>query len=56
MKLSIEELAALDMISQYATVKEILAAAGQGFAELADSETDREKTDLCYKVSKTLRD
>ncbi len=56
LKLSIEELAALDLVSQFATVKEILAAAGQGFAELAASETDREKSDLCYKVSKTLRD
>ena len=56
LKLSIEDIAALDLVSQYATVKEILAAAGHGFADLADSEIDREKSDLCYKVSKILRD
>ena len=56
LKISIEELSALNLILKFVTVEELIAAAGQGFAELAASETDREKSDLCYKVSKTLRD
>ena len=56
LKLSLEELSALNMILKFVTVEELIAAAGYGFAELGVSEMDKEKSDLCWKISKTLRD
>lgn len=56
LKISIEELSALNMILKFITVEELIAAAGHGIAELGTSEIDKEKSDLCWKVSKSLRD
>lgn len=56
LKISIEELSALNMILKFVTVEELIAAAGHGFAELGSNEMDKEKSDLCWKVSKSLRD
>jgi hypothetical protein len=56
LKISIEELSALNLILKFISVEELIAAAGQGFAELGESEIDREKSDLCWKVSKSFRD
>jgi len=56
LKISIEELSALNMILKFVSVEELIAAAGHGFAELGSSEMDKEKSDLCWKVSKSLRD
>jgi hypothetical protein len=56
LKISIEELSALNMILKFISVEELIAAAGQGFAELGTTEIEKEKSDLCWKVSKILRD
>lgn len=56
LKISIEELSALNMILKFMSVEELVAAAGHGFAELASNEMDKEKSDLCWKVVKSLRD
>ena len=56
LKISIEELSALNMILKFMSVEELIAAAGNGFAELASNEMDKEKSDLCWKVVKSLRD
>ena len=56
LKISIEKLSVLNMILKFVTVEELIAAAGHGFAELGSSEMDKEKSDLCWKVSKSLRD
>ena len=56
LKISVEELSALNMILNFISVKELIAAAGHSFAELGESESDKEKSDLCWKVSTVLRD
>jgi hypothetical protein len=56
LKISIEELSALNMILKFISVEELIAAAGHGFAELGSTEIEKEKSDLCWKVSKILRD
>ena len=56
LKLSIEELSALNMILKFVSVDELIAAAGQGFATLDTDTRSQEKSDLCWKISKTLRD
>lgn len=56
LKLSIEELSALNMILKFVTVEELIAAAGIGFAERDSSVKSQEKSDLCWKIGKTLRD
>lgn len=56
LKISVEELSALNMILNFMSVKELIAVAGHGFAELGESELDKEKSDLCWKVSTVLRD
>lgn len=58
LKLNIEELSALNLVLQFTSVKELLNAAMKGFAEEGE-ETDvvitKEKSDLCWKVLKTLQ-
>lgn len=56
LKLSLEELSALNMILKFVTVEDLIAAAGHGFADRDSSVQSQEKSDLCWKVSKTLRD
>ncbi len=56
LKLSLEELSALNLILKFMTVEELVAAAGDGFAERDQSVSTAEKSDLCWKVLKTLRD
>lgn len=56
LKLSIEELSALNLILKFVSVDELIAAAGQGFAELDTDAKSQEKSDLCWKISKSLRD
>lgn len=55
LKMSIEELSALNMILQFMSVSELLDAAMKGFVE-QDTNTmlNKEKSDLCWKVLKTL--
>ena len=55
LKMSIEELSALNMILQFISVSELLDAAMKGFVE-QDTNTmiNKEKSDLCWKVLKTL--
>lgn len=54
LKLTIEELSALNLLFNFITVKELIAAAGYGFAELETEIKGEEKADLCWKVSTTL--
>lgn len=56
LKLSIEELSALNLILKFMSVEELIAAAGDGFAERDQNIATAEKLDLCWKVLKTLRD
>ena len=56
LKLTIEELSALNLILQFVSVSELLKSAMKGFADCNEelTELDREKSDLCWKVLKTL--
>lgn len=56
LKLSLEELSALNLILKFTTVEELIAAAGQGFTTLENSAKAVELSDLCWKIGKTLRD
>ena len=56
LKLSLEELSALNLILKFVSVEELFAAAGMGFAERDENADTKEKSDLCWKVSKSLRD
>lgn len=54
--MSIEELTALNLVLQFTSVSELLFAAMKGFAEDENSDLkDKEKSDLCWKVLKTLK-
>lgn len=57
LKVSIEELSALNLVLQFTTVKELLNAAMKGYSEMYEVDqtaTTLEKSDLCWKVLKTL--
>ena len=56
LKVSIEELSALNLALQFTTVKELLTAAMYGFVDTKEEPTqeDKEKSDLCWKILKTL--
>ena len=57
LKVSIEELSALNLVLQFTSVKELLDAAMKGFSEKYEEDkqtTTLEKSDLCWKVIKTL--
>ena len=56
LKLSLEELSALNLILKFISVEELSAAAGRGFAERDENTDTKEKSDLCWKISKSLRD
>lgn len=56
LKMSVEELSALNLVLQFMTVSELLNAAMKGFVENEDAILkDKEKSDLCWKVLKTLQ-
>ena len=58
LRLSIEELSALNLVLQFTTVAELLDAAMKGFAEEGEAKQVlvlQEKSDLCWKVLKTLK-
>ena len=54
LKLTIEELSALNLILQFTTVEDLLTAAMHGYAESEESR-NKELSDLCWKVLKSLR-
>ena len=56
LKVSLEELSALNLILKFTSTKDLIAAASYGFAELGDDERSRELSDLCRRILKTLRD
>ena len=57
LKVSIEELSALNLALQFFTVEELLTAAMRGFVDTKEEPTqqDRENSDLCWKILKTLK-
>ena len=57
LKVSIEELSALNLVLQFCSVAELLDAAMRGFVDTKEevSTIEKEKSDLCWKVLKTLR-
>ena len=57
LKVSIEELNALDLILQFCSVSELLTAAMHGFVDTKEevSTIEKEKSDLCWKILKTLK-
>ena len=52
-----EELRALNLALQFVTVEELLTAAMYGFVDTKEELTqqDKEKSDLCWKILKTLK-
>ena len=57
LKVSIEELNALNLVLQFCSVEELLDAAMHGFVDTKEetSTIEKEKSDLCWKILKTLR-
>lgn len=56
LKMSIEELSALNLVLQFMSVADLLEAAMKGFVDNEDTTLlDKEKSDLCWKVLKSLR-
>ena len=56
LRLSIEEQSALNLVLQFTTVADLLTAAMKGFTDLEEeTELSKEKSDLCWKVLKTLK-
>jgi hypothetical protein len=53
LRLSVEELIALNTILNFTTVTELLTAAMHGFAE-DEKQLSQEVSDLCWKMLKTL--
>ena len=53
LRLSVEELIALNTIMNFTTVTELLTAAMHGFAE-DEKQLSQEVSDLCWKMLKTL--
>lgn len=53
LRLSVEELIALNTILNFTTVTELLTAAMHGFAE-EEKQLSQEVSDLCWKMLKTL--
>lgn len=51
-----EELCALNLVLRFVSVSELLTAAMKGFVANDDNNTivEQEKSDLCWKVLKTL--
>lgn len=57
LKLSIEELSALNLILHECSTEELLRAAMYGFVDTKENPTvqDQEKSDLCWRLIQTLR-
>lgn len=55
LRMSIEEQSALNLVLQFASVSELLTAAMKGFADEEKTIRSQEKSDLCWKVLKTLQ-
>lgn len=57
LKVSMEELSALNLALQFITVEELLSAAMRGFIDTKEEPTqqDKENSDLCWKILKTLK-
>ena len=55
LRASIEELTALNVILQFTSVSELLEAAMKGFSDNNEDTQEKEKSDLCWKVLKTLK-
>ena len=56
LRVSIEELSALDTVLHFMSVKELLESAMRGLVDTKEEPTqqEKEKSDLCWKVAKTL--
>ena len=57
LKVTTEELSALNLVLQFTTVKDLLTAAMRGFVDDDEDNNkalNREISDLCWKVLKTL--
>lgn len=54
LKLTIEELSALNLLLQFTKVEDLLSAAMHGFAN-SEENRNQELSDLCWKVLKSLR-
>lgn len=56
LRISIEELSALNLVLEFMSVSELLNAAMKSLAD-DDNATalDKEKSDLCWKILKTLK-
>lgn len=55
LRVSIEELSALDTVLHFMTVKELLESAMRGLVDTEEPTLQqKEKSDLCWKVTKTL--
>ena len=57
LKVSLEELNALNLILQFMTVEELLYNAMRGLVDTKEEPTQQEKeqSDLCWKILKTLK-
>ena len=57
LKVSMEELNALNFILQFMSVEELLDSAMRGLVDTKEEPTlqEKEKSDLCWKILKTLR-
>lgn len=55
LRMSIEEQSALNLVLQFTSVSELLTAAMKGFADEEETVRSQEKSDLCWKVLKTLQ-
>lgn len=58
LRVSVEELTALNLVLQFTTVDELLTAAMKGYSEMYqidEKQSTLEKSDICWKVLKTLK-
>lgn len=57
LKLSIEELTAINLILSFVSTQELLNAAMIGFVDTKEESTtvDKEKSDLCWKILQSLK-
>lgn len=58
LKVSIEELTALNLLLQFTTVEELLTAAMKGYSEIYENDhmtTTLEKSDLCWKILQSIK-
>lgn len=57
LKVSMEELNALNFILQFMSVEELLDSAMRGLVDTKEEPTlqDKENADLCWKILKTLK-